>query len=210
MGSQAPPALHAASDAPHDDHDTPSLAARSNTSRDTDTPRDSTERRSVTFAADIEDMTGSSRKRTSRRQEEDGHRDATSSADESAPIMQHAHNGTNKDYQSISPSIAARGSTTTGADNRTQQEGTAGTVQRGARQERTESAERQAAEVERKEGRRWRAFLEKYGSVELENKGSVARDHLALGRSCICCLLPPLKLIVCSSNCNPCILISSC
>lgn len=109
----------------------------------------------------------SSRKRTAR----------GASDDESAPIIRHAQDGA-KDYQSISPSISAR---TSGAEN-----AALGSVDhtRGAQEAlQREAAEREAAEQERREGGRWRKWVDKYGSVELENKGSVARDHLALERT---------------------------
>lgn len=112
-------------------------------------------------------------------------RSISSPADATFPMVQHAQSSA-KDYNSISPSTTPQNGPSThptAEQEPASADGTAGTLQKPSepRARRPQSAERAAAaEVRRDEGW-WRTFWEKYGSVELENKGSVARDHLALG-----------------------------
>ncbi|KAF1831154.1 hypothetical protein BDW02DRAFT_572329 [Decorospora gaudefroyi] len=106
---------------------------------------------------------------------------------------------TTKDYNSISPQIRARNqtaqTTTTpnsntnassnalkkGKPDAAQQEGTAGASDD---DDRTATRRRNGETNGRgREKGHWRKLWEKYGSVELENRGSVARDHLALERT---------------------------
>ncbi|KAF2015007.1 hypothetical protein BU24DRAFT_493488 [Aaosphaeria arxii CBS 175.79] len=112
---------------------------------------------------------------SSRRQQQQGD-------DESAPIIQNARNS-GGNYNSISPSTTTSARTTGAETAGTRHNGAPGEVERVRENQQREAAEREAAEQERREKGRWRAWVEKYGSVELENKGSVARDHLALERT---------------------------
>lgn len=137
-------------------------------------------------------MADGPRKRTSER-EPTSPRTTATPIDEFSPIITHAQ-ATAKDYNSTSPSIPPQNSTSSTSRDpafpsnskakptHAQEDGaSAPDPRRSNSQRRSESAEREAAAEEQREGGRWRAFWEKYGSVELENKGSVARDHLALG-----------------------------
>ncbi|KAF2028783.1 hypothetical protein EK21DRAFT_90303 [Setomelanomma holmii] len=87
-----------------------------------------------------------------------------------------------KDYAAISPSIPPRDQITSAQPTPTTSADQDATT-KATDDQRRASAERHAAVVEQQESSRWRAFWDKYGSVELENKGSVARDHLALERT---------------------------
>ncbi|KAF2502348.1 hypothetical protein BU16DRAFT_5726 [Lophium mytilinum] len=149
----------------------PAARTKENSSLDPDPPQQSLSHRpSITFSS-----ASSMDRRRARRVPADG----DGSADETVPIISREQGGHARDYQSISPQIRAKHAGGTAIPGN------------GVNRERQErEAEAAAVAAEAKEGRWWKKVIEKYGSVELENKGSVARDHLALGMCSIFLLQP--------------------